>query len=46
MAIICYSKINFIFIDIIDDDNVILSKRIRFESGLSFVDADNFLAGL
>ena len=46
MAIIYYSKIGFILIDIIDDDNVILNKRIRFESDPSLVDADNFLAGL
>ena len=46
MAIIYYSKISFIFIDIIDDDNVVLNKRIRFEPGPSFVDADNFLIGL
>ena len=46
MAITYYSKINFIFIDIIDDDNVALNKRIRFESGPNLVDADDFLAGL
>ena len=33
-------------IGIIDDDNVVLNKRIRFESGPSFVDADNFLTRL
>ena len=46
MAITCYSKIGFMLIGIIDDDNVALSKRIRFESGPSFVDAGDLLAGL
>ena len=46
MAIICYSKIGFILIGIIDDDNVILNKRIRFEPGPSLVDVGDFLAGL
>ena len=46
MTITYYSKISFILIDIIDDDNVALNKRIRFESDPSLVDADNLLAGL
>ena len=46
MAITYYSKIGFMLIGIIDDDNVILSKRIRFESNFSLVDAGDLLAGL